>query len=144
MKKNILCLLAFSIVLFSISCTVKTSKKAVAKPRNWAREMLKWDQNFIDYGNVKKGESRDHIFKFTNISNENIAISMCTACSCTTLDWTTKIVKPGESGEIITHFDSTEKQKSETLPITIILKNNDPIMDRPIIDEVKFHFDLVK
>jgi peptidoglycan-associated lipoprotein len=144
MKQNILNILAFAIVLLSVSCTLHTSKKAATKPRNWAREMLKWDQDFVEYGNVKKGESHDHIYKFTNISKENVEISMCTACSCTTLDWTTKIVKPGESGEINTHFDSTEKDKSETIGITIILKNTDPIMSRPIIDEVKFHFDLVK
>jgi peptidoglycan-associated lipoprotein len=144
MKRNILNIIAFAIILLSLSCTLNTSKKAAAKPRNWAREMLKWDQDFVEYGNVKKGESRDYIFKFTNISKENVEISMCQACSCTTLDWTTKIVKPGESGVINTHFDSSEKDKSETIPITIILKNTDPIMSRPIIDEVKFHFDLVK
>jgi hypothetical protein len=155
MKKNMLSIFAFAIVLSNISCTAQTSKAAttdvpkeattdVAKPRNWAREMLKWDQDFVEYGKVKKGETRDHVYKFTNISKEDVEIMICTACNCTTLDWTTKVLKPGESGEINTHFDSTEKDASETINVTVILKNNDPVMNYPIVDEVKFHFDLVK
>ncbi len=144
MKSSILSIIAFSIILLCASCTLKTSEKGASKPRNWAREMLKWDNDFIEYGKVKKGETRDHIYKFTNISKENVEISMCTACSCTTLDWTTKVLKPGESGEINTRFNSAEKDASETINITIILKNTDPIMNYPIIDGVKFHFDLEK
>jgi hypothetical protein len=140
--------------LTNVACTAQTSKTATttktetsetpAKPRNWAREMLKWDNDFVEYGKVKKGDTRDHVYKFTNISKENVEIMICTACSCTTLDWTTKVLKPGESGEINTHFDSTEKDASETINVTVILKNTDPVMNYPIVDEVKFHFDLEK
>jgi hypothetical protein len=154
MKKNFLNIFAFVVILTNVSCTAQTSKTATttettatetpAKPRNWAREMLKWDQDFVEYGKVKKGETRDHVYKFTNISKENVEIMICTACNCTTLDWTTKVLKPGESGEINTHFDSAEKDASETINVTVILKNNDPVMHYPIVDEVKFHFDLVK
>lgn len=149
---------AFTALSFSalLSCTAqnkalkasiapeKSGQEAVAKPRNWARELIRWDTDMVDYGTVRKGESRDHTYRFTNIGKENVEIQMCTACSCTTLDWTTKIIKPGETGEIVTHFESREKEKSETISITVILKNTDPVMNYPIVDEVKFHFDLVK
>lgn len=140
MKKNILNFFAFLVIVSSISCA--TTK--APKPRNWAREMLKWDQDFVEYGKVKKGESRDHVYKFTNISKEDVEIMMCSACTCTTLDWTTKVLKPGESGEVNTHFESKDKDASETINVTVILKNTDPIMKYPIVDEVKFHFDLEK
>lgn len=147
-----------TILFFISACTAQTSKTVKkedsikenktsaepAKPRNFARELLKWDNDFIEFGKVKKGETRDHVYKFTNIGKEDVEINICTACSCTTLDWTTKVVKPGESGEIKAHFDSTEKDVSETINITIILKNTDPILSYPIIDEIKFHFDLEK
>ena len=129
----------------ALKATSETEQTTAApKPKNWAREMLKWDSDMVEYGKVKKGESRDHTYRFTNISKEDVEIQMCTACSCTTLDWTTKVVKPGESGEIKTHFESREKEKSETISITVILKNTDPVMNYPIVDEVKFHFDLVQ
>lgn len=144
-----------TIALFLVSaCTAQSTKNAVkentkseneaAKPRNFARELLKWDNDFIDFGKVKKGDTRDHVYKFTNIGKEDVEINICTACSCTTLDWTIKVIKPGESGEINAHFDSKEKDASETINITVILKNTDPILNYPIIDEVKFHFDLEK
>jgi hypothetical protein len=142
------------ILFFSLSsCTAQSTKNSTieknnstepSKPRNFARELLRWDNDFVEYGKVKKGETRDHTYKFTNISKEDIEINICTACSCTTLEWTTKVIKPGESGEIKTHFDSSEKDKSETINITIILKNTDPVLNYPIIDEVRFHFDLIQ
>ncbi|MFZ4543671.1 MAG: DUF1573 domain-containing protein [Saprospiraceae bacterium] len=148
MKITFISTFSFFFLCLLMSCTAQTTKPMpvaeTPKPRNWAREMLKWDQDFVEYGKVKKGETRDHTYRFTNISKENVEINMCTACSCTTLDWTTKVIKPGEKGEIITHFDSKEKDKSETISITIILKNTDLIMNYPIIDEVKFHFDLIQ
>lgn len=141
-------------LFFLSSCTAQSTKvsgkkvtetvSTPAKPRNFARELIKWDNDFIEYGKVKKGETRSHTYKFTNISKEDVEINICTACSCTTLDWTSKVIKPGESGEIITQFDSKEKDASETINITVILKNTDPVMNYPIVDEVKFHFDLVK
>ncbi len=155
MKKKFLNFFAIIAFFASSTCTAQTTKPVekeanktteteTTPPRNFAREMLKWDNDFIEYGKVKKGDTRDHVYKFTNISKEDVEIMMCTACNCTTLDWTTKVLKPGESGEINTRFDSAEKDASETINITVILKNTDPILKYPIVDEVKFHFDLVK
>ena len=156
MKFNFFALL-FTIVLVNFSCTAQTSKTAVVetpktettakepvKKEPLARKMLKWDQDFVEYGKVKKGEKREHVYKFQNISKENIDIMICTACDCTTLDWTTKTLKPGDFGEINTVFNSTEKNEQETITVTVILKNTDPVLHYPIVDEVKFHFDLVK
>lgn len=156
MKFNFFVLL-FTIVMVSFSCTAQTSKTVVAETPKTAettkepvkkipiaRKMLKWDQDFVEYGKVKKGEKREHVYKFQNIGTEDVTIMICSACDCTTLDWTTKTVKPGEFGEINTLFNSTEKDEQETITVTIILKNEDPVLHYPIVDEVKFHFDLVK
>lgn len=139
------------IALFASACTAQTTKPAVdSKPEKVvkkipvARSFLKWDEEFIEYGTVKKGDKRSHTYKFQNISKEDVEIQICTACDCTTLDWTSKVVKPGEFGEIITDFNSSEKNEAETITITIILKNTDPVLHYPVVDEVKFHFDIEK
>lgn len=155
MKRVLISVFSFVALLTVNACTAQTTqgtsktevsapaqKAEPAKPRNFAREMLQWEKDFVDYGKVKKGDTRDFTYKFKNISNQDVEIMICTACSCTTLEWTTGVIKPGETGEINTHFESKEKDASETINITIILKNTDPIMDYPIVDEVKFHFDL--
>jgi peptidoglycan-associated lipoprotein len=135
--------LLFTVLFLNSSCTVKTTKAGKTK-EPLARKMLQWDNDFVEYGKVKKGEKREHVYKFKNISKEDINIMICTACDCTTLDWTTKTIKPGESGQINTIFNSSEKSEQETIRVTIILKNEDPVLHYPIVDEVKFHFDLEK
>jgi predicted membrane protein len=151
MKFNFFVLL-ITVILLNFSCTAQVTKAVVAetpaktsdKKEPLARKMLQWDNDFVEYGKVKKGEKREHVYKFKNISKEDINIMICTACDCTTLDWTTKTIKPGESGQINTIFNSSEKNEQETIRVTIILKNEDPVLHYPIVDEVKFHFDLEK
>jgi Protein of unknown function (DUF1573) len=145
---------SFLVCLLTLSCTAQTSKTivkddvkpaaATEKKVSPARQMLKWDNDFIEYGKVKKGDKREHTYKFQNISKEDVNIMICTACDCTTLDWTTKTIKPGEYGEVNTIFNSRDKDKDETINITIILKNEDAILHYPIVDEIKFHFEIEK
>jgi peptidoglycan-associated lipoprotein len=145
MKFNLLVAALLMVAITQISCSAQTTKAvATEKKEPLARKMLKWDNNFVEYGKVKKGDKREHTYKFQNISKEDIDIMICTACDCTTLDWTSKTIKPGEFGEINTIFNSKEKDKPETITITIILKNTDPVLHYPIVDEVKFHFDLIE
>ncbi len=141
------------ISFFTFSCTAQSSKTAIkeeVKPAatekkvSPARQMLKWDNDFIEYGKVKKGDKREHTYRFQNISKEDVNIMICTACDCTTLDWTSKTIKPGEFGEVNTIFNSKDKDKDETINITIILKNEDAVLHYPIVDEVKFHFEIEK
>ncbi len=155
MKFNLLVAALLMSAMAQTACSAQTTKTAVAekietnekkpeKKEPLARKMLQWDNNFIEYGKVKKGDKREHTYKFQNISKEDIDIMICTACDCTTLDWTSKTIKPGEFGEINTIFNSKEKNEQETITITIILKNTDPVLHYPIVDEVKFHFDLIQ
>jgi Protein of unknown function (DUF1573) len=148
--KNIIFLIAI-ISIMTIGCAKKITKVAEStatttpvKKEPIARQYIKWDSEFVEYGKVKKGEKRQHTYKFQNVSKEDVEIKMCTACDCTSMEWTTSVVKPGAFGEINTTFNSAEKNESETISITIILRNTDPVMQRPIIDNVKFHFDIEK
>ena len=105
---------------------------------------MNFDNKLVDFGTVKKGEKRQHIYNFTNTSDEPVEIEIITACECTKVDWTRGKILPGSTGKITANFDSTEKDAAETIAITIVLKNKDKKMGYPVIEEVKFKFDLIK
>ncbi len=105
---------------------------------------LDFDKKLVDFGKIKKGEKREHSFTFTNKGDETVEIELCSACECTTLEWTRLPIAPGKTGKIDAIFDSKDKDASETIDITIILKNTDPIMHYPVVEEVKFKYELVK
>ena len=107
-------------------------------------KLMNFDNKLVDFGTVKKGEKRQHIYNFTNTSDEPVEIEIITACECTKVDWTRGKILPGSTGKITANFDSTEKDASETIAITIVLKNKDKKMGYPVIEEVKFKFDLIK
>ena len=65
-------------------------------------------------------------------------------CVCTTLDWPRKPIQPGEEASISLVFDSTEKEKSETVDIDVTLKNKDPETGNPIFIFLTYQFELVQ
>jgi hypothetical protein len=149
MKKIILLSIVCNVILLGACKTtaqIKTNTAPIAadSKKFTARDMIQWEKDFVEYGKVKKGDKREFTYKYKNISKEDVTIEICTACDCTTLDWTIKTLKPGESGYVNAKFDSTEKDAQETINITIIFKNKDPFLGYPVVDEVKFHFDIEK
>ncbi|WP_421795849.1 DUF1573 domain-containing protein [Haliscomenobacter sp.] len=98
----------------------------------------------VDFGKVKKGEKREYTFEFTNKGDAELKIAIITACDCTTTDYSTDPVKPGESGKIKVTFDSTDKTESETIDVDIILENTMPGKDSPIIERLQYKFELIK
>ena len=149
MKKILLLSLLLSTIGLNAcktAATVKTNTAPVASDSKKfsPRDMVQWEKDFVEYGKLKKGDTREFTYKYKNISKEDVTIEICTACDCTTLDWTTKTLKPGESGYVNAKFDSAKKDEAETINITIIFKNKDPYLGYPVVDEVKFHFDIIK
>ena len=149
MKKIFLFVTTMSVLCLSACKTttaVKTNTAPVASDSKkfTPRDMVQWEKDFVEYGKLKKGDTREFTYKYKNISKEDVTIEICTACDCTTLDWTIKTLKPGESGYVNAKFDSAKKDEEETINITIIFKNKDPFLGYPVVDEVKFHFDIIK
>ena len=94
----------------------------------------------MDFGVVKRGDKREHTFHFRNTGTDPVGIAIVTSCDCTTLTWPEgKILKPGSTDEIHAVFDSTEKEKSETVDIDIILEQNDA-KGHPIVYTVQYVF----
>jgi len=95
-----------------------------------------------DFGTVKKGEVKTHVFKFTNTGKEDIKIDFVTVgCECTELEWPeTKTFKPGESGEIKAIYDSGKEEElgEHDKYFEVVLVNIDPEKGHQIIREADF------
>ena len=102
---------------------------------------MSFETQLIDLGTVQKGEVREMSIPFENSGNMPFMIELVTSCNCTSLEWpVAKVFQPGEGGVIEAIFDSTEKEKSETVDIDIILRENDPKTGYPKIFTVQFKF----
>ena len=104
---------------------------------------LSFDKEFVDLGEVKKGEKRTLFYEMTNTGDEDLVIELVSACDCTTVTYPHKPIKPGETIKFDVVFDSSEKEESEDIDIDIFFTNIDPISEAPLIKTVKYHFDLL-
>ena len=143
MKTNILRLLLFFGV-FAMTINFAQAQDAMEDSMVEPAPVMTFEKMFVDFGEVKKGEKRQTVFKFTNTGNAPLEIDLISACDCTTTDYPRLPVMPGESGEIDVIFDSTEKEESETIDIDIFLKNSDPETGAPIIVMLQYKYDLIK
>lgn len=96
-------------------------------PRMKGVPILKWDNPFFDFGNVKKGDNTMHEFGFTNVGDADLLIEIATACECTDLDYPVKAIKPGEKSILKANFHSKEKDGETEITINVIA-NTDPIV----------------
>ena len=105
--------------------------------------ILKFDERRIKFGDVKKGDTREHRYTFENVGSVPASIALVTACECTTLDWTRGEIAPGGKGYINAVFDSSEKDAGELIVIDIIL---DQVTEEGngIIERVQYDFELVE
>lgn len=109
------------LVLFSLSTSIIYAQKTDQKHAF----LVKYKQEHIDLGEVKKGESVTFQYELKNSGTEAVEIEIVSGCECTTLDWPRKKINPGESAVVNVIFDSTEKEESETVDVDITFKNTD-------------------
>lgn len=109
---------------------------------------ITFETPFHDFGTVKKGEVKTHIFKFTNTGKEDIKIDFVTVgCECTEIEWPeTKTFKPGESGEIKAIYNSAEEEElgEHDKYFEVVLVNKDPEKGHQIIKEADFRVVVVE
>lgn len=141
--------LIFTSLLFTcILCSCKTAKTQVnVAPVKTGVDAkvpsLEWDKTLIELGKIQKGDQRAVEYTFTNVGDIPIQIELATTCHCTQLTYPplAKVFKKGDSGTIKGIFDSSEKEKSEKIDITVILTNTDS-KGYPIIEELFFSYEL--
>ncbi len=134
-----------AVVGFTFSC--KTQKTLVnVAPEKTGRDamvpQLEWDKTLIEFGKIQKGDQRAVEYTFTNVSDVPIQIEIATTCHCTQITYppTAKVFNKGDSGTIKGIFDSSEKEVSEKIDITIILTNTDS-KGYPIVEELFFSYE---
>lgn len=125
------------------SCnTSKSAKNSVALD-----PYMTFETPLHDFGTIKKGEKKMHIFKFTNTGKEDIAIELVSGCHCTELEWPEmETFKPGESGEIKAIFDSMKEEDlgPHEKVIDILLVNTNSTNGYQIIKEAKYKLVLIE
>jgi hypothetical protein len=77
---------------------------------SWAhaqQQIIRFETDTHDFGDVKAGTKPRFAFKFTNLSDKPVALrNVKGGCVCTRPMWSEAPVNPGEQGEILVEFDS--------------------------------------
>jgi len=123
-----------------IACIVScaSAKKVVnVQAQEPLPPIMTFDESLIDLGEMKQGEKRKLVFRFTNTGGSPLLIELATTCKCTDITWPTKTIAPGESGEINAVFDSSDFEGPVTKSIDIIANTD------PIVVEAKFKAEVV-
>ena len=139
-------ILISSLLLFGLLADIdaQSEEKAPVSYEVTEGAAMTFDAPHVHIGKVQRGTKREMEFHFTNTGTEDLKIEIVSGCECTTLDWPRSAIKPGERGFISALFDSTEKEKSETVEIDINLENNDPNSGYPMFKIVSYSFDLIQ
>ncbi len=88
---------------------------------------ISFDEEVFDFGQVKDGESVEHVFTFKNTGSEPVIVSrVSTSCGCTTPEYTATPVAPDKEGQIKVVFDSHGQSGKQQKIITVVsnAKNN--------------------
>lgn len=79
-------------------------KNAQSKPLT----TLALSESHFDFGKIKKGESKEHVYEVNNTGTNPLIISQVKpGCGCTAPDYTKEPILPGKKGQITLKFDSS-------------------------------------
>ncbi len=82
--------------------------------------ILKLEKNQHNFGDVKEGEVVDVTIKFKNVGDKTLEIKdVSTSCGCTAAILSSKILKPGKTGQLRVEFDSSNRSGHVTRTVTI-------------------------
>lgn len=117
MNKRLLCLCAFSLLVFLFSC--KKKETPIEMNMNFAK--IDFSKRVHDFGTINEGDKVKTSFSFTNSSSTDLLITQVYgSCGCTVPDYPREPVKPGEKSHINISFDSHGKSGVQDMNITII------------------------
>ncbi|MBK7871836.1 MAG: OmpA family protein [Saprospiraceae bacterium] len=106
--------------------------------------IMVFNERLVDLGKVKKGAKPGYTFEFVNRGDIDLEIDDVSRCECTEAEWTETPVKPGEKGFVKIIFLSELKDQSETVELEVFLKNRETDTGYPIIEKLKYKFELIK
>jgi hypothetical protein len=116
-------------ILFTglIACNESASKKvdqekaAAASETNTITAAMNFDKVSHDFGTIEEGETVQTAFNFTNTGKADLLIVDARgSCGCTVPKYPKNIpIKPGETGQILVSFDSSNKPNMQQKTVTI-------------------------
>lgn len=136
--KNIIGLAAFALVF--ASCANSEQNQKVDTPLADAQEIvmdspkevnldapiLSFEEEVYEFGVIEEGKVVEHVYTFTNTGKTPLIISNVSAsCGCTTPEYSTHPINPGEQGSVSVSFDSNGQTGKQQKIITI-LSNAEP------------------
>ena len=102
------------------------SKSNPAKPSEKTKKAkIQFQEDFFDFGKIEQQVTVEHIFKFKNTGDADLRIDhLKSSCSCTAALISSKVIPPGENGEIKVAFSSKSFQGK--VKRTVLVFSNDP------------------
>ena len=119
----IICILftALSACNENASKKVDQEKAAAASETNTITAAMNFDKVSHDFGTIEEGETVQTTFNFTNTGKADLLIVDARgSCGCTVPKYPKNVpIKPGESGQILVSFDSSNKPNMQQKTVTI-------------------------
>ena len=103
--------------------------------------LLEFAGRQVEFGTVRRGETREHRYAFRNVGDAPATIALVSACECTTLDWTRGEIPVGGTGYVHAVFDSSDKSAGELITIDVILEQETPA-GNGIIERLEYTFEI--
>ena len=116
-----------ALIIISYSCNQSASKKVNQEKAAAASESIPitaamtFDKVSHDFGTIEEGDTVQTTFTFTNTGKADLLIVDARgSCGCTVPKYPKNTpIKPGESGEILVSFDSSNKPNMQQKTVTI-------------------------
>ncbi len=115
------------LLFFMSNCFCQNdSSKAIAIITN--APVITFENEFHDFGTIKKGAIITYNYKFMNTGNQPLIISnVTTGCDCTTPEWSKTVINKGDSSTIKIIYKSEEEGGDQAKEITVYSNATTPI-----------------
>lgn len=81
---------------------------------------ITFEETTFDFDTIAEGSIIEHRFKFRNTGKSSLIIHNArSSCGCTVPEWPEEPITPGDAGEILVRFNTTDKTGFQNKPITI-------------------------
>jgi hypothetical protein len=125
--KKLFYLIIFILITGLNSCNESASKKvdqekaAGASETSTVTAAMNFDKVSHDFGTIEEGETVQTTFTFTNTGSADLLIVDARgSCGCTVPKYPKNTpIKPGETGQILVSFDSSNKPNMQQKTVTI-------------------------
>ncbi len=110
---------------FSVSATIEEDFSKLSQQQLANAPKIDFDTRVFQFGDIVEGAKAEHTFSIINKGKSDLLIrSVKSSCGCTAANPASMVIKPGESTNMKTVFDSQGKTGMQNKTVTII--SNDP------------------